>query len=743
MEISTIPPILIPVSNTEGSYTDTTTLTEGHSDTESVLRLEVTTSHGQDVSLTTDEPSSRTKMTTMKLDQYISRAQEGPLLSEMPPLLVNDTGIELAKLTTGINNSTEETNGPLSHVTVTLNVSNQLIPAVKETPLELEKQTVNHNLAELAKPTSEISAPLDKTTSGVDETVVKLVEATFGYNKANNSGVNETLVKSEKPAFNINETSVLSKTSDTNSTVGFDKATSGVIETSVSKHNETSGENETSVRKAKETSGVNKTSVRLDNETSGVKQTSMRLDKQTSGAKETSVKLSKETSGVNKTTVRLDNETSGVNETSARLAKETSGVNETSAKLAKETSGVNETSARLAKETSGVNETSARLAKETSAVKETSVILAKESSGVNETSVKLDRVTSSVIKTPAQLDKVIPGVNETSVKLDRVTSPVNIESVQSSVRSPVNSKKTEHLTNFKYPLDIDMVALVKKLKSNKAVDQKPIFPYTYTFSYHRIDRCEKDPPFFIFLIKSALRNFENRTAIRSTWAHSKLQKKYNFVTVFFVGTSENKASKSAFKKESSKYKDIVQMSFRDDYYNNTLKTIGAIHWTVKHCNRSKFVVFVDDDMLVSTKTLYHYMRQRVAGQTFFGGRIITQYPQRRKKDKWYVSFKDYPYKLYPPMPSGGFLIMTMNFVIDLHHASQYTKKFIYDDCYLAILAYKLHVAPVDIPTVYMEPIHPNRRLLRSSIAIHGYDPDLLRHVWHLLKRGYNKHRLKP
>ncbi|XP_069115654.1 uncharacterized protein [Argopecten irradians] len=328
-----------------------------------------------------------------------------------------------------------------------------------------------------------------------------------------------------------------------------------------------------------------------------------------------------------------------------------------------------------------------------------------------------------------------PVVYTTAVALRMTTSSVPKVSIAPS--PSLKEKEVDKWSKYPYPLDVNMVKLVTELKSNRTVGVKPVFPYNYSYSFRRKDWCGKHKPFFIFLIKSAIGNIDSRSAIRQTWAQTKLQRKYNFEKFFFVGSSENKTDMTAVGRETIKHKDVVQISFRENYYNNTLKTIGAIHWTVKYCNCAKFVVFVDDDIVVSTKQLNRFLvRKLTTGLTFYGGHINPQVPQRDKSNKWYVSEADYPHKEYPPMPSGGFLIMTMNFVVDLHYASQYTKKFIYDDCFLSILAYKLHVTPINLSNVYMWPVHQDLRRLRTSLAVHGdYSPDLLFHVWQLLRQG--------
>ncbi|OWF53823.1 Beta-1,3-galactosyltransferase brn [Mizuhopecten yessoensis] len=308
-------------------------------------------------------------------------------------------------------------------------------------------------------------------------------------------------------------------------------------------------------------------------------------------------------------------------------------------------------------------------------------------------------------------------------------------SVTTLKRESLNHPR-ESWKRFPYPLDTDMVELVRKLRSNMAVKESPIFQYQYKFSYHPVHNCMEGSLLFIFLIKSAAGHFERRKAIRETWASSELMTKHNFIRMFLVGSPEKQLEMSDLRDEHEHHRDLIIMSFRENYYNNTLKTIGAIHWTVQHCNRSKFVVFVDDDMLIFTTRLVDFLKFNATLPNFFGGAIQLHKPQRFRKSKWYVSPQDYPHDTYPPMPSAAFMIMTMNFVIDLHFASQYTKKFIYDDCYLGILAYKLRVTPVSIHSVKIGLLSKKSIVFkyeaRSLLAAHGYSPSLLRITWRIL-----------
>lgn len=310
--------------------------------------------------------------------------------------------------------------------------------------------------------------------------------------------------------------------------------------------------------------------------------------------------------------------------------------------------------------------------------------------------------------------------------------------IKSLTSSPqITRTPTGNWTSYRFPLDIDMVDLVQKIRRNQPVAEKPIFIYNYNMTYHPVDKCSTGSPRILFLIKSAVGFGERRITIRQTWASNSVLERFNIIRMFLVGHSDKLSVMSAVDAEHKIYKDVIRLSFKDNYYNNTLKTIGAIHWTAEHCSRPKYVVFVDDDVFVATSRLSDFIESKVNETSqFFGGFVCKHIPYRRKIDRWYVSWEDYPYDLYPRMPSAGFMIMTMTYVIDVHIASQYTKKFIYDDAYLAIIAYKLHVYPVHIKTVIMDgTVTERQHAFKTFIAAHGYSPNQMKRTWLALEKA--------
>ncbi|OWF45594.1 beta-1,3-galactosyltransferase brn-like [Mizuhopecten yessoensis] len=295
---------------------------------------------------------------------------------------------------------------------------------------------------------------------------------------------------------------------------------------------------------------------------------------------------------------------------------------------------------------------------------------------------------------------------------------------------------------FEYPLEIDMNDLVSNLKTAKNVSIKPIFSYPYTFVKSPTWMCEYRDVRLLILVKSGVSHFKRREMIRYTWGN---YTESGVVTLFLLGSTPHVMFQRRILQEHHHYGDILQMSFFDAYYNNTLKTVGGIKWARNHCNQSKFVLFTDDDFYIATELLLKYIEnmQRFERTSVYRGAMWKRgRPIRNELNKWYISRQDYPFDHYPDFVAAGFMLMSIDFVIDLDLAIPYTKKFIFDDVFISIVAYKLHVQPSHMNSVHINKFPYNREGFRQIIASHGYDrTSTLQQAWwihqnrHLHKSG--------
>ncbi|CAL7943699.1 unnamed protein product [Xylocopa violacea] len=167
-------------------------------------------------------------------------------------------------------------------------------------------------------------------------------------------------------------------------------------------------------------------------------------------------------------------------------------------------------------------------------------------------------------------------------------------------------------SSFTYPYNGDVHEFVNALRHNEKPAVNPINEYNYTFLLNNQQKCV-DPAYntfrVVYIVKSAIENFERRAAIRNSWGFEKRFFDVPSRTIFMLGIHPNDdklQTKVAI--EAAKYKDIIQADFVDQYYNNTIKTMMSFKWLVKHCSNSKFYMFVDDDIYVSVKNVLRFIR---------------------------------------------------------------------------------------------------------------------------------------
>lgn len=143
----------------------------------------------------------------------------------------------------------------------------------------------------------------------------------------------------------------------------------------------------------------------------------------------------------------------------------------------------------------------------------------------------------------------------------------------------------------------------------------------------------------IIIVKSAVTNFDKRSAIRQTWYLNRtVDDLIQFKTVFTVGSCKESAAvpitsrirldndplvdscTSSIHEEASHYGDIVQSSAIDDYYNNTLKTVMTLRWVVERC-QSDFLLYIDDDYVFEVENFVEFLKKQASMESINTGSI--------------------------------------------------------------------------------------------------------------------------
>nr|CAD7415580.1 unnamed protein product [Timema poppensis] len=280
-------------------------------------------------------------------------------------------------------------------------------------------------------------------------------------------------------------------------------------------------------------------------------------------------------------------------------------------------------------------------------------------------------------------------------------------------------------------------------------------------------------------------NFNKRMAIRHSWGFEKRFSDVPIRTVFVLGVHEsNKKLQFMVQDEQRKFGDIVQANFIDTYYNNTIKTLMGFNWAMRYCTNSRFYMFADDDMYISTKNVLRFLRNptqypkyletpvialpvhrskqlkefisenkddknvysnylsynRKLNQVIdfelsddvklFAGFVFVSAPHRHRSSKWYVRLSEYPYHLWPPYVTAGAYILSHDALVDMYYGSLYTQHFRFDDIYLGLVAKKVDLEPFHCSEFYFYKKEYNVYSYRYVIASHGFsDPDELLRIW--------------
>ncbi|XP_033733631.1 uncharacterized protein LOC117322795 [Pecten maximus] len=302
------------------------------------------------------------------------------------------------------------------------------------------------------------------------------------------------------------------------------------------------------------------------------------------------------------------------------------------------------------------------------------------------------------------------------------------EEVQFNSKYNTTNRYLYYGMNFSYPLHIDLLKCVSAaISQNEPIPHEPINPHPFHY-LHRPPSCAfpQDPngnKNILIMVKSFVGNFELRQAIRSVWekigdSHIK--------RVFTLGYRDT--NQSMVQLESKKYKDLIQEDYLDAYLNNTLKTIMSFNWAVKFCRTADFVFFVDDDYYVKERQLAGYLRSLKRKKDLLLGRLVIHAPPYRGKEKWHLTYQQYPYNRFPPYLSGGAFVASFDVVRKFYFAFPYVKYLGLDDVYLGIVAKKLSVIPRNETyfdsandfAIAKECSHDPQQLLNEQCTLIGY-----------------------
>ena len=218
---------------------------------------------------------------------------------------------------------------------------------------------------------------------------------------------------------------------------------------------------------------------------------------------------------------------------------------------------------------------------------------------------------------------------------------------------------------------------------------------------HSPSPCSDDV-FLVIYVHSALEYQHKRNLIRATWGQiMKIQSK-RIITIFGLGSigpqTKPHITKELIANESRRSQDILQFDFVDAYHNLTYKQLLGFRWVNTYCKQAKFLVKVDDDVLVNTPLIMQYL---TLPEKFFEGFycwVLRGSPVQRNKNnfKWGVSKEEYSNHVYPPFCVGFTFVIETKWLPVVYKATNNTRYFKIDDAFVTgILAEKMGIPRSD------------------------------------------------
>lgn len=250
------------------------------------------------------------------------------------------------------------------------------------------------------------------------------------------------------------------------------------------------------------------------------------------------------------------------------------------------------------------------------------------------------------------------------------------------------------------------------------------------------EKCQGQDVLLLIFVKSSPENYQRRDAIRQTWGNEEYIHHYqnaNIKVLFVLGQSRNFSLGSEMQMrlewEDKRHGDLIQQDFLDTFYNLTYKLLLQFSWANNFCPHAKFVMSADDDIFIHMPNLIAYLQNlaQTGAQDVWVGHVYHRAPPvRDKKSKYYVSYKMYPWPIYPDYTSGAAYVLSNDVAAKVYQASQtLNSSFYIDDVFMGFCASKVGIVPQNHPFFSgggKAPYHPC--IYDKMITSHGHVKDL-------------------
>lgn len=235
------------------------------------------------------------------------------------------------------------------------------------------------------------------------------------------------------------------------------------------------------------------------------------------------------------------------------------------------------------------------------------------------------------------------------------------------------------------------------------------------------------------IVYSAANNFEARQAIRDTWGQFALERGAFFY--FMLGATLEPHVQLRIEAEDKRHQDLLQGTFIDNYYNLTLKTLSMMHWVSKYCSKIRYVLKVDDDMMVNMQHVADFSEINPNFHRVIIGKLAKKWkPHRDPKNKWFVPFRAFNGTFYPNFVTGPAYFITGDAARPLYEtAMNDTEPIFLEDVYVTgIVAEKANIRRYNHALMKNVHLKVDPCTFPRFMTSHMHSPNEIRQLWKLV-----------
>lgn len=247
--------------------------------------------------------------------------------------------------------------------------------------------------------------------------------------------------------------------------------------------------------------------------------------------------------------------------------------------------------------------------------------------------------------------------------------------------------------------------------------------------------CSNSEVFLLIMVPSAVSNFEQRNAIRSTWGNISTSN-LTVMLKFVLGKSKRSLHQNLAGVENSICHDILFTDISETYENLSKKSIALLHWASTNCKGVKYLLKIDDDMFLNIPRLLDELTTKPKLNSISGCKVSGASPFRLPFSKWRISRSEYEKDYYPDYIAGTAYLISGDIIPKLYSATGSVPYFIFEDVYITGLC-REHIGAVALENKGFSCGYRDRspcgQNFRYRITGHHYTPAEIKRLWRELQ----------